>query len=172
MERLEETFRSRRNLGRYLTSVNFVVGLPGVVSFLSLGGITAAALTLLNECLCHLVGFVPLVSTVVIIAVYWWAFSSKRTLFQKANTGVEGGIYGAEDQVFKTLGISKDPEPPVDFQGWVLIAAVWGVAAVFEQTADGRLYSSSRGPILWVYFAVAALIAVGFYFYSRGRTPA
>jgi hypothetical protein len=170
--RLETTFRSQRNLGRALGSASMVFGLPGVVGLLSITGVTAGALALLNRCLCQLIGLVPLFASIVILLVFCLAFWNKRKLFREANTGTTGGVYGAEDDVFRAVGVDKEREPAVDLHGWLLITVIWAVATVIERTASGHLYGTSRGWLFWVLLGGAALMSVGTFVSSRIRQPA
>jgi len=172
LQRLESTFRSRRNLGRLVGGANMVIGLPGVLWLLSITGVSAGALALLDSCLCHLIGLVPWIATLTIVFTLCVAFFRKRSIFKAADTGAEGGVYGVENEVFGALGIEKEREPPVDLHGWALITVIWIVATVIEVTASGRLYETSREWLFWTLLVLAAGITVVTYFSARLRQPA
>ena len=173
LQRLESTFRWRWALNQVAGGANMVFGLPGVIGLLSATGISASAIALLNGCLCQLVSLVPLWASLAVFVTFSSAFFDKRKLFLATDAGVKNGVYGAEDEVFKALGIEKEPERAVDLNGWLLITAIWVVAILVEEAATSRhLFYNSRDWLFWVCLGVAVVMSVVSFFRARRRKPA
>jgi hypothetical protein len=88
---LGSTFHWKWDPGR-LKGVTAVFGFPGVAAVVGLTGISAAVLAILQKCLCHLVGGVPLVASAALGITFLVGFDSKRRLFLEASEQ-PGGIY-------------------------------------------------------------------------------
>lgn len=173
LQELESTFRWRWKLKGVATGASTVFGIPGLFGLVTATGGSAVLLSLLNACLCRLIFAAPVFASVTIYLTFSDAFFDKRKLFLRAETGVDDGIYGAEDDVFSALGLEKEPERPVDVHGWLLTAVIWALAILVENAATSRhLFYNSRAWLFWVFLLGALIMTVASFIRARRRKPA
>jgi hypothetical protein len=172
LEKLESTFRWRWATDKLTGGVTSAFGFPGVAWLLSVTGVTAGLLSVFNSCLCHLLVAVPVFASFALYLTFYRGFFDKRKIFREASTGVEGGVYGAEDDVFGALGEEKTRERQFDVICWALITLMWALAvAITEIAIAHHNFQNHLHRLLWPYPLVAALITLGVYYGARKRKP-
>jgi hypothetical protein len=169
---LASTFTGAWRPGKLASSVTSFFNLAPVGILFGITGAGAAALAILQSCLCHLMTWTPLVGTGFLLTGLVFGFQSKRELFVRADTGISHGIYGAEDAVFRALGGRKAHERPIDGIGWLWIATAWLVFAVLGSVAiEEGLFAHKNHWLMYVFAAAGLALAVYAFARARSRRP-
>ncbi len=159
----------RRWLPKFVSSRLFSVwpGIEILFAIVGLSGISGLGVVLSGTCLCQLLVWIPLGLTLVTFAVALFFFDTKRELF------VAAGVYEAEDDIYRALGVEKHREPSL--WGWALamLAAIWLLAAVLEVVGEqNQLFENSGARWYWIYVALLSLGSVAAFAHARKRDPA
>jgi hypothetical protein len=175
LENFRSTFSADTHAGRarrILNAASSLWGFTGVAAVAGATGISAAVLSVLNKCLCHLIGVVTLLAVVAIWLTFIYAFQRKRELFLRTQSG-DANVYALEDSLFANLRRDKRAEKTFDVLGWFLVAVAFGLALVIEKFSieRGLFRNPVAVPLYSVLTGVFLVVTCVVFIQARKRTP-
>jgi hypothetical protein len=157
LQNLQGSFAPRRVRGLSVSGLSSLLPVHSLLGLIGASSLVAGVLAFLGRCLCELTGFVPLLASIFFFVFLVDAFNEKRKLFLATATGIEGGIYGAEDSLFMNLNDEKQPERRADVAGWCLIAVAWLAGWAVREWAVHHNEILVHGAGFWIFLAFAGI---------------